>query len=112
MPHKSCHIKIARVNGLYKVETVCEEISSRFRYSLGVKGGNLSKRSKDHFSTGLIPDDLDYKYFASKPVALTVTGDGNCLSNSASLLLCGEELRNGCLRLLIAKELQYRANVS
>ena len=57
----------------------------------------------------MIPDDLDYKYFASKPVALTVTGDGNCLYNSASLLLCGEELRIGCLRLLIAEELYFNA---
>ena len=57
----------------------------------------------------MIPDDLDYKYFAGKPVALTVTGDGNCLYNSASLLLCGEELRNGCLRLLVAEELYFNA---
>jgi len=34
------------------------------------KGGNvdLSKWSKDDFSTGLIPDYIDYKYFAGKPV--------------------------------------------
>ena len=57
----------------------------------------------------MIPDDLDYKYFASKPVALTVKEDGNCLYNSPSLLLCGEELRNGCLRLLVAEELYFNA---
>ena len=35
------------------------------------KGGNvdLSKWSKDDFSTGLIPDYIDCKYFARKPVA-------------------------------------------
>jgi len=35
------------------------------------KGGNddLSKWSKDDFSTGLIPDYIDCKCFASKPVA-------------------------------------------
>ena len=35
------------------------------------KGGNvdLSKWSKDDFSTGLIPDYIDCKYFAGKPVA-------------------------------------------
>ena len=35
------------------------------------KGGNvdLSKWSKDYFSTGLIPDYIDCKYFASKLVA-------------------------------------------
>ena len=52
---------------------------------------------------------MDYKYFASKPVALTVNRDGNCLYNSASLLLCGEELRNGCLSLLVAEELYFSA---
>ena len=57
----------------------------------------------------MIPDDLDYKYFASKHVALTLTGDGTCLYNSASLLLCGEELCNGCLRLHVAKELYFNA---
>ena len=57
----------------------------------------------------MIPDDLDYKYFASKPVALTVTGDGYCLYNSASMLLRGEELRNGCLRLLVVEELYSNA---
>ena len=51
-------------------------------------------------STGLNLDDIDCKYFAGKPVALTVSGDGNCLHNSASLVLCGDEKRNGCLRLL------------
>jgi len=35
------------------------------------KSGNvdLSKWSKDDFSTGLIPDYIDCKYFAGKPVA-------------------------------------------
>ena len=35
------------------------------------KGGNvdLSKWSKDNFSTGLIPDYIDCKYFAGKPMA-------------------------------------------
>ena len=35
------------------------------------KGGNvdLSKWSKDDFSTGLIPDYIDCKYFAGKPMA-------------------------------------------
>ena len=38
---------------------------------LWVVGGNvdLSKWSKDDFSTGLIPDYIDCKYFAGKPVA-------------------------------------------
>ena len=34
------------------------------------KGGNvdLSKWSKDDISNGLIPDDVDWKYFTGKPV--------------------------------------------
>ena len=44
------------------------------------KGGNvdLSKWSKDDFSTGLIPDYIDCKYFASKPV--TTNNFGLCFS--------------------------------
>ena len=57
---------------------------------------DLSKWSKDDFSTGLIPDDNDCKYFTGKPVAWTVSGDGNCLYNSASMVLCGDQKRNGC----------------
>ena len=40
------------------------------------KGGNvdLSKWSKDDFSTGLIPDYLDCEYFAGKPVATNNNG--------------------------------------
>jgi len=36
-----------------------------------LKGGNvdLSKWSKDDFNNGLIPDYIDCKYFAGKPVA-------------------------------------------
>ena len=40
------------------------------------KGGNVdpSKWSKDDFSTGLIPGYIDYKYFASKPMAINNYG--------------------------------------
>ena len=106
MSHKNCSCKWSFTKWR---RPVYEEIVNDLDILWASKGGNadLSKRSKDDFSTGLIPDDLDYKYFAGKPVALTVTGDGTCLYNSASLLLCGEELRNGCLRLLVAEELCF-----
>jgi len=44
------------------------------------KGGNvdLSKWSKDDFSTGLIPDYIDSKYFASKPMATNNFGLFHC----------------------------------
>lgn len=68
---------------------------------------DLLKLSIDGFSTSLIPDDIDCKYFAGpKPVALSVIGDGNCLCNSASLL-CRDQLCHGCLHLLVAEELTY-----
>ena len=40
------------------------------------KSGNvgLSKWSKDDFSTGLIPDDIDRKYFTGKPVVTKTFG--------------------------------------
>lgn len=43
------------------------------------------------------------------PVALKSTGNGNCLYNSASLLLCGDESRSQGLRILVAGELYFNA---
>jgi len=47
------------------------------------KGGNvdLSKWSKDYFSTGLIPDYIDCKYFAGKPM----------VTNNFGLCFAGKE---------------------
>ena len=42
-------------------------------------------------------------------MALTVAGDESCLFNPAFMLLRGEELRNGCLRLLVVEELYFNA---
>lgn len=42
-------------------------------------------------------------------MALKATGNGNCLYNSVSLLLCGDESRSDCLRLLVAGELYFNA---
>ena len=39
-------------------------------------------------------------------MALTVNGDGHCLYNSASLVLCGDQKR---LRLLVAEEVYFNA---
>ena len=39
---------------------------------------DLSKYGKDDLSTTSIPDDIN-STFASNPVALSVTGNGNCL---------------------------------
>ena len=42
-------------------------------------------------------------------MALSITGDGNCLHRSASLVLCGDQSRHRCLRLLIAEVLYFNA---
>ena len=68
LSHKSCLIKIARVNGALQSGDgpSTKKLVKDLDFVWASKGGNtdLSKRSKDDFSTGLIPDDLDNKYFA------------------------------------------------
>ena len=69
---------------------------------------DFSKLAKDDFGTSLIPD-IDCKQ-ASHPVsvALKSAANGDCLYNSVSLFLCGDETRSNCLRLLVAEELYTR----
>ena len=59
----------------------------------------LAKRGEDTLSKSLLPDD--FKGF----VPLRSTGDGNCLFNSTSIVLHGNEKLAGILRLLVACEL-------
>ena len=68
---------------------------------------DFSKLAKDDFATSLIPD-IDCKQ-ASHPVALKSTANGDCLYNSVSLFLCGDETRSNWLRLLVAEELYSNA---
>ena len=68
---------------------------------------DFSKLAKDDFGTSLIPD-IDCKQ-ASHPVALKSTANGDCLYNSVSLFLCGDETRSNWLRLLVAEELYSNA---
>ena len=59
---------------------------------------DFTKLPKDILGTSLIPDIDD----ANEPghrVALQATGNGNCLYNSTSLCLCGDESRSNSLRL-------------
>ena len=51
--------------------TCAEKLDEDLDIVWASKGGNvdLSKWSKDDFSTGLITDYIDCKYFAGKPVA-------------------------------------------
>ena len=60
---------------------------------------------KDDLSTSLVPDNICGKVAAGRSVALKVKGDGNCLYNSASLVLYGDEWRSHHMHFLVAEEL-------
>ncbi|KAJ7391189.1 hypothetical protein OS493_019320 [Desmophyllum pertusum] len=60
---------------------------------------------KDTFASILKPDDIPADLVPTK-----VTGDGNCLFNSASINLVGNEDLSVILRLLTAAELYLHAN--
>lgn len=60
---------------------------------------DLSTLSKDDLGTSLVPaEDICSRPESGIPVALQVTRNGNCLYNSTSLILCGNELRSHYLR--------------
>ena len=69
---------------------------------------DLTQLPRDDLGTTLIPDDIAAKP-SGNPVVLKSTGNGNCLYNSASLLLCGDESRSEGLRILVAGELYFNA---
>ena len=71
---------------------------------------DLAKLPRDDLGMNLIPDDIAAKPLAyGNPVALKSTGNGNCLYNLVSLLLCGDESRSECLGILVAGELYFNA---
>lgn len=91
-----------------------EEDANKFVESLDIAWAcksvkvDLSALAKDDLSTSLLPEDISSKPVGN-PVALHTTGNGNCLYNSASVILCGNELRSHPLRILVAKELYFNA---
>ena len=68
---------------------------------------DFSKLAKGDLGTSLIPD-IDPKP-AGHPVALKSTTNGDCLYNSVSPFLCGDETQSYWLRLLVAEELYSNA---
>lgn len=64
---------------------------------------NISKLSKDTLGTSLIPEEQRGLR------VVKVSGDGNCLYNSASIFIKGDETLNGTLRVLTACELYLNA---
>ena len=91
-----------------------EEDANKFVESLDIAWAcksvkvDFSALAKDDLSTSLLPEDISSKPVGN-PVALHTTGNGNCLYNSASVILCGNELRSHPLRILVAKELYFNA---
>ena len=75
-----------------------------------VKKVDFTKLPKDTLGTSLIPD-IDDANETGHRIALQATGNGNCLYNSASLSLCGDESRSNSLRLLVASELFFSCRV-
>ena len=69
---------------------------------------DFTKLPKDILGTSLIPD-IDDASETGHHVALQATGNGNCLYNSTSLSLCGDESRINSLRLLVASDLYFHA---
>ena len=60
---------------------------------------NASNRRQDLITTGLLPEGF------KSWIPLSSNADGNCLFNSASILLIGNETFSGILRLLTVAEL-------
>lgn len=63
----------------------------------------LAKRAEDTFARSLVPDDFKHL------IPLRSTGDGNCLFNSTSITLYGDEKLAGLLWLLVTFELLAHA---
>jgi len=74
-----------------------------------VESVDFTKLPKDILGTSLIPDIDDAVNETGHRIALQATGNGNCLYNSALLILCGDESRSNSLRLLVASELYFQA---
>ena len=93
-------------NNVESCKKLIDELS--LLWAVQVDNVDFSKLAKDYFGTSLIPD-IDCKQ-ANHPVSVVLksTGNGDCLYNSVSLFLCGDETRSNCLRLLVAEELYTR----
>ena len=67
---------------------------------------NFEHLPSDKFATTLIPQDVGQ---GKSMVALKATGNGDCLFNAGSILVCGDESLTRTLRLLVAGELYFNA---
>lgn len=84
-------------------QDICEKIAQRYQPLIPNPPlvTTISFRHKrDRFSDLLLPEDI-----AEKRIPVQVKSDGNCLFNSASVLMTGDENLSAPLRLLTATEL-------
>ena len=92
----------ANVEGAKQVVFQCEK---KFKLSFIDQHVNyhMSAMRKDEFSTALIPREVELR----SCIALKTTGNANCMSNAASLLLAENESLSDVIRLLVAGELFF-----
>lgn len=69
-------------------------------------GPNYKDFSRDDLATSLIPEDVTAEV-DNQLVALSTTGNGDCLFNASSIMLFGNESVAALLRLLVAGELYF-----
>jgi len=75
---------------------------------INVENVDFTKLPKDILGTSLIPV-IDEPGHDDHRITAQATGNGNCLYNSTSLSLCGNESPWTSLRLLVASELFFNA---
>ena len=97
-------LEIAELQKSLTTRETANEIIANFlpllRNSFGeVPHENASNRRQDLITTGLLPEGF------KSWIPLSSKADGNCLFNSASILLIGNETFSGILRLLTVAEL-------
>jgi len=91
-----------------------DEDSARFTENLNpssvinVENVYFTKLPKDILGTSLIPV-IDEPGHDDHRIAAQATGNGNCLYNSTSLSLCGNESQCTSLHLLVASKLFFNA---
>ena len=96
------NLQLSELSKALTTKKAAQEILAKFLPSISQAQLNINQlnyRSQHLISKSLLPSDFkDWIPFES-------TGDGNCLFNSVSILLLGDESLNGVLRLLTVSEL-------
>ena len=85
----------------------CEKIAQRHRPFIPSRPlmTTIIRHKRDRFSDFLLPEDIP-----EKRIPVQVKSDGNCLFNSGSVLMTGDEHLSAPLSLLTAAELFLHSN--